>query len=556
MVFEDIIVPVPQHKRISKSGKGHVKNYVYEVLQRKGMDSEKDVVKCVGIALDDTTMNPNENYFELHPEFSEQRPLEEQGIFDSQIQIGSSMLTRTVAKKLGLSDLLNQSFPGYAEMIMTLVEYYMIARDSTAQLYKYYLRNHYTELNYIPSESTISSFYNEYLTRERIVEFMNEWMRSRLALVTTPYVNIDFDSTNFNTNSKGIVSAEHGAPKVDEGLPQINVAYFLERSTGIPVYYDIYYGSIIDMEHCKTAVNKLKSINKNTKFSFVMDRGYFSSGNLQYLEECGYHYLCMGKSTKEFTTMISVYPYFRIAKAENRIYGNIYGVKEKRRVFKESSKEYFVYFYYNTSSIAMELAQKQDYVESIAKNLVGKRDAAGHIRNTYGNIVNIELNEKNIITGCTPKYEEIDKFRDECGYFWIISNEDLTPTEALMSYRHRDAVEKTFSGIKTGSDLNKVYSQVDSAFEAKNFIAFLTAVLRADITTTLKPYFIQYSGETTQTVLKEMEKVKAEKLTDKYDLRYALTARQKQIMSFYELTIADAREYVSKINHSHSYIEK
>ena len=555
MIFSDITVPMPARKRIARKSSGHAKNYVYEVLKRKGPDSPKDVVQCVGVAVNDTEMHPNENYFELHPEYKAQQPLEEPSIFDSQIHLGNALLVRTAAKKTGLMNILKECFPGHHELLLTLTEYYMLERDSAAQLYKFYLRDHYTELNYIPSETTLSKFFNEYLSRERILQFLNRWMKQRLSMASSPYIDVDYDSTNFNISSHGIESAERGKTKVDEGLPQVNVAYFLERSTGIPIYYDIYYGSIIDMEHCKTAVAKLKEINPSTRFSFVMDRGYFSSSNLQYLESCGYKYLCMGKSTKEFRTMISVYPNFRIAKAENRIFGNVYGIKETRKVFQESSKEYFVYFYYNTSAIATELPQRQDYVEQIARDLVGKNDSAGFIRNTYGKMVNIVLDANKNITECTPNYEALDRFRDECGYFWIISNEDVTPAEALMSYRHRDVVEKTFRGIKSEADLNKVYSSTDAAFEAKNLLAFLTAILRADITTTMRPYFIQYSSETSQTVLKEMEKIKAEKLSQKYSLRYSLTARQKQILSFYGLTLNDVQDYILTLNRTQQYVK-
>lgn len=556
MIFNDIIVPIPAHKRVAKAGNGHVKRYVYEVIKRKGPNEPKDVVQCVGVAINDSEMNPNENYFNLHPEYKEKQPLKDEGVFDSQIHIGSSILLRAAAKKTGLQQVLEDSFSGYNEIIQTLVEYYMLERESAAQLYKYYLRDHYTELNYIPSESTLSTLFREYITREKINKFLKKWMKLRLSYVTTPFVDIDFDSTNFNINSHGIDAAERGKAKVDEGLPQVNVAYFLERSTGIPLYYDVYYGSIIDMEHCKTAVNKIKELNPGTRFSFIMDRGYFSSPNLQYLESCGYNYLCMGKSTKEIHEMISVHPFHVMTKSTNRVFGNIYGVKEKRRVFQESSKEYYVYLYYNVSSLSTDLVQKQDYVEKIAKEILGKRDAGGHIRNTFGKMVDIEVDKQNIITKCTPNYQEIDNYRDECGYFWIVSNEDLSPADAIMSYRHRDAVEKTFSGIKTGADLNKTYSGTDSAFEAKNFLAFLASVLRAEITTSLRPYFVQYSSETTQTVLKEMEKIKAEILSDKYSLRYSLTSKQKQILSFYDLTLADVNDYVSSVNRYHEYNEK
>ena len=50
--------------------------------------------------------------------------------------------------------------------------------------------------------------------------------------------------------------------------------------------------------------------------------------------------------------------------------------------------------------------------------------------------------------------------------------------------------------------------------------------------------------------------IKVENLGKKYDLRYALTNKQKQILSFYELTLPDVREYVSTVNRTLTYIEK
>ena len=57
-------------------------------------------------------------------------------------------------------------------------------------------------------------------------------------------------------------------------------------------------------------------------------------------------------------------------------------------------------------------------------------------------------------------------------------------------------------------------------------------------------------------MLKELEKVKAEKLTDKYVLRYELTNRQKQIFSFYDMRKDDALHYVDKINTTFSLIDE
>lgn len=551
MIFKELVVEIPRQKRITQYGT-HAKSYVYEITKRKSKDNPKDTVCCVGVAIDDKNMHPNNNYFELHPEMIYLIPQEsaDKLVFDTQIYLGASVLIRSAARNTGLLGFLEQHFPGRSEMIITLLEYYMVEKESAAQLYKYYLFNHYTKLNYIPSEKEISHLLNTVLSHESIQFFLTDWMKMNIAGNSDIHVDIDLDSTNFNVGSKELSSAERGKPKDDEGLPQINVAYFLDRKKGLPVYYDIYYGSIIDMEHCKTAVEKVKAANSDAKLSFIMDRGYFYKKNLDYMLENGYSFLCMGRDGVRLDNLVKEYPFNDITKAVNRIYAGIYGVKLKGKAFETDGKEYHLYLYYNNAKVVENLPQMQDYFEYCAKSLVGKRDRNYSIRNTYGKYVNLTLDEHDVILEAEPNYEYLDYYRDTCGCFWIVSTEDLSAEQALLCYRHRDSVEKVFRGIKTDSDLNKMYAQTDSAFEAKNFLAFLTAVLRADITVKLRPFFFQYSSETTQTVLKEMEKIKAEKIGNSYLLRYPLTARQKHILSFYELDRKSVEEYIKDVNWS------
>lgn len=548
MFFDDINVPIPERKRITKYEKTHSKPYVYEILVRKGKDNPKDVVACVGVVSEDGKMHPNERYFELHPECEALKPEEkETRIFDDQIHLGASAVLRKISDDLGISRTVEESFPGCKELVQTLLEYYMIERDSTSQLYKYYLYDHFTSLNFIPGEKMLSALFRNHLTHENIKKFLEKWMKRKL-LNSTEAVEIDFDSTNFNIGSHNIESAERGKAKDDEGLPQINVAYFLDHRTGLPIYYDIYYGSIIDMEHCKTAIAKLKTIKPDIKASFVMDRGYFSESNLSYLENNNYDYLCMGKQTKEFKKLVTLHSAVKISRAVNRIYGTVYGIKERGKVFSESEKEYYKYFFYDTSKASTELPEIQDSLEYISSCLIGKRDKKQYIRNTYGRKIDITVDGNDVITDAVPNYQYIDSIRDTCGFFWIISNMDMTPEEALESYRHRDVIEKTFRNIKTESDFNKVYAESDAAFESKSVMAFMTAAIRAELSMKLKPYFFQYSSETTQTVLKELDKIKAEQIGKKYYMRYPLTSRQKQILSFFELSKNDIQDYINSIN--------
>lgn len=548
MFFLELTVDLPRKKRVQK--RKNVKPYVYEILKRKGKDNEKDVVVCVGLAIDDHSMHPNEKFFDLHPEMINLLPeaKNDKMVFDNQIFLGASVILRLAAQKTGLSNILKQHFPGQAELIQTLIEYYVLERESASQLYKYYLYNHFTTLNYIPSEKELSILFNDILSHDVIQTFLNDWMKVQLQQLENTNIAVDFDSTNFNIGSKTINSAERGKPKDDEGLPQINVAYFLNRETGLPIYYDVYYGSVIDMEHCKTAVEKVKAVSDSAVITFVMDRGYFYKKNLDFMLEKEYSFLCMGRDGVRLDNLIQEHPIQQIAKAANRVYAGIYGIKLFGPAFETDSQNYHIYLFYNSATVAEDLPKIQDYYEYYSKELIGKRDSRFGIRNTYGKYIDLTLNEKGVIIAASPNYEYLDHYRDTCGYFWIVSTEDLSVEEALACYRHRDNVEKVFRGVKSESDLNKMYARSDAAFEAKNFLAFLTAILRADISTRLKPYFFQYSSETTQTVLKELEKIKAEMIGKNYLLRCPLTARQKQILSFYETDRKAIDEYIKSLN--------
>lgn len=544
MFYKNIEVEIPTKKRIRTS----IPHYVYEIISRKSKSTKEKVV-CVGVTSDYKKMNPNEKYYEIHKEKLIDKPLLESKEFDNQVHLGASLVMRTIAKKEGLSKILKETFKGRDEIIFSLVEYYLIRRDSASQLYKYYLRDHYTELNYIPSEASLSKLFNEYIDHEIISTFLTKWMNYRLRLNTfNNQIDIDFDSTNRNVSSKSILSSEYGKAKVDEGLPQVNTAYFLDRNTGLPIYFDVYYGSIIDMSHCQTAFNKIKKINKDIKGKIVLDRGYFSSTNLDYFTNQGISFMCMGKEGTMLSNLIKTYTKEIISNPRNRVYKTIYGIKLYEKPFKNSERAYYIYLYYNESSIAYQVADLQDEIEYISSFLVGKQDKKGDIRNTYGKRVNIDVDEDNIIIKAEPNYEYIEKYKKEIGYFWIISSEDDDPKNILNSYRFRDMVEKEMKYTKSLSDLDKTFASSDEAFESKMFMGFIAAIIRSTLILKLKPYFLQYSNETSQTVLLELDKIKAEQISNDFVLRCALTSRQKQILSLFDLSLQDVHYAIETLN--------
>ena len=530
MIYYDITVSLPTKKRIKKTKN---KSYVEQIVNRKGSKFDKDKVVTVGVLIDSSSMHPNSKYFELNNTVIDISKGLNKELFDNQLSIGANLLLKKIAKDEGLTKSINKTIPGYYDLILSLLEYYMVTKKSESQLYKYYAQEHFTNLNYIPSENELSKFFNEKLSRDKISNFLETWMKERLNnYCFNNKVDIDFDSTNFNISSSNIKQAEYGKAKVDEGLPQVNVAYFLERETGLPIYYDIYYGSIIDMTHCRTAIDKLKKIKKDINASFITDKGYYSLDNIKCFSENNFNFMSMGKESTYFTNIIKENNVSFITKAKNRINDTVYGIKLlNQKTFSKSSLKFNVYLFYNQAPVAWYMSEEIDKVEKIAETLVGKKDNKEYITNTFGKMVNITKDKDNIIVSAEINYDRLDKLREKAGYFYIVSNEDLSCEEVLSSYRHRDNVEKQFKYDKSGCDLVKTYSQNEHSLEAKRLLSFIASILRASINIKTKGYKLLYSSETSQTIIEELNKIKVEKLSGRYILRYALTAKQKQILS-------------------------
>lgn len=246
MFYKEITVPIPAKKRIAWK-----KNqpYVTEIFSRKGKKAEDDCA-VVGIALgrDSDRMYPNHRYFERHPEEAEklkEKTSKEYDFCPTQ-SVGQHLLIDAVCNETGLDAALAESFPGFSQEIEACMKYYLSARDTDMSGFSCYGYDHYLGTNYIPD---LGKLFNERLTHEKIREFLSVWLRSRLSLSDSPEVEIDFDSTNANTSSGNIGLAERGKAKTDEGLPQVNFSYLVDRNTGIPMHFDIFYGSIVDMEH-------------------------------------------------------------------------------------------------------------------------------------------------------------------------------------------------------------------------------------------------------------------------------------------------------------------
>ena len=120
---------------------------------------------------------------------------------------------------------------------------------------------------------------------------------------------------------------------------------------------------------------------------------------------------------------------------------------------------------------------------------------------------------------------------DYCGYFALVSSENMTAEEALTKYRHRDTSEKQFLIEKSFLGGNRWRVHSDEALESKQLILFVALIIRNELFKSLEPLCEKDKKKyTVPAAVRELDQMIITKNeNDKYSLRYALTATQKNI---------------------------
>ena len=93
--------------------------------------------------------------------------------------------------------------------------------------------------------------------------------------------------------------AEFGHAKDDSAKPIVNISVGYDHDNREPLFYEEYPGSIVDVSQLKYMVDKAVGYGYR-KVGFVLDRGYFSRENLNYLDENRMPFVIMAKGNANF----------------------------------------------------------------------------------------------------------------------------------------------------------------------------------------------------------------------------------------------------------------
>ena len=192
---------------------------------------------------------------------------------------GNIFLLEEISKSIGLYDVLKESYPdNYKEIL--LHSFYEIIGESKNYLFHHFQDEHHFEDVKTMYSSDVSELHSLLGSDEQSkYRFTEKWIEK-----INPQHGIYYDITSFSSYQTNNEYVEWGYNRDKENLPQINLGMVCCQQTGLPFFYNIFPGSIVDVKTIKNFIKHL-IVYKLQDLFLILDKGFFSVSNICELME-------------------------------------------------------------------------------------------------------------------------------------------------------------------------------------------------------------------------------------------------------------------------------
>jgi len=449
---------------------------------------------------------------------------------------GSTYFCKNIISKLGIKKILNDSIPEKADIIETLIEY--IVSDKGA----YYLAEQWAEGNYVDiapkniASQRISELLEQLGSDVSIrTNFFKKWIKEQKEIEA-----IYFDITSLSTYSKLIDIAEWGYNRDKEKLRQINIGMVYGNTNELPLFYNIYQGSITDVTTFK---NTKKYCNEFgiKKIMFVVDRGFYSKDNIESLTDekiiipLSYSTNRAKKLLNETESILqnknnffiykdSIYSYAQKTYTDYKktFTAHIFRNKEMYDIgVNEFYKQLLtIETKYNNKKYTVKKKLETDFIEDFSSY------------NKFYKIVKLKKNyilEKNTAT--------IDKQIQKFGTYILITNaKELLKDKILDLYKKKESIEKVFDTMKNDIDRNRLHVHSTERAEGSIFIIYLSLIVTSYIEKVLRKN-IKLKDYTKNKIFYELKKLKITRFANGFHIVNELSKKVKTIFKLFDINI-------------------
>jgi transposase len=526
-----IQVPLPNKGVIvAKSGRNP---YVYHVTQtfRNGKGQPTNTRRSIG-KLDAGTgmLIPNDAYYEYYDDAPKGPALAES--MDGICEVGVTFLSSHILSLLGVDAMLRDSLGEERSTLVHGVVSYMLSEGNIMAYLDDWCER--SLCGCALDDRAASRLFSSVSYAERMA-FFRAWVGAR-----KPGECLAYDVTSFSSYARGIEDTEWGYNRDGERLPQINMAMYLGQTSALPLFYVTYPGSIVDKSHLPYMMAHNVDLGV-TDVSFVMDRGFASTANAQFMKEKGYPFI-MGVENR--------FKSFKGAIKDNRdkVCSSLHHLKDNKIFGTGVQGHYYgisvtLHIYYapeRASAQSDDLYRTLERQEYELTKLIHITDAQV---NRYTEHFDICV-RKDRTFSFTCAHDRIDILAADLGYFCILASDVALSSDAVLSiYRNKDVIEKGFDEVKNHLDMKRLRTHNQNTTEGKVFIAFIALIVRMHIRNTLAKW-MEKNHFTIERVIRELRKIRTVRLADGRSLLNPFTKKQREIVEAFGADADTVKNYI------------
>ena len=556
-MYYNFTVPIPDVKgKITRMKKGVLTYIQLETGRTYYPDRKYTIPVRVSIGKVDPNhpdrMFPNEKYADCFPNASmpEERP---EAYRSCALRIGTYIVIRKTLQEFKIPMMLEKYLDDNYGLFLDLVSFMLIDEENVGLHYPDFAFCHplFSKNMRIYSDAKVSRLLNS-IDKDQIIGFLNDWNKGQ---DRKQRIYISYDSSNKNSQAGDLELVEFGKAKDDKGLPIFNVSVVFNKTNQIPLLYEEYPGSINDVSQFTYMVDKVKEYGYKN-IGFILDRGYFSKENISYMEENGYSFIIMVKGRKELVASLvdaNRNTFETVRSCAIRSY-RVYGKTVRAKLFEDDTKERYIHIYFNPSKQAAEREQLEQKIEKYRIYLSKHIGTNTKFARAYHNYFILNYDKKGVLISVKEKEDVVERELRLCGYFCIVTSENMKASEALIQYKGRDISEKLFSADKTFLGSGSMRAHTQKAVSAKIFIEFVALIVRNRIYNLLKATMLRLDAKdnylTVPKAIRELEKIEMIRRNNgRYRLDHAVTRKQKVILSSFGLSEEDVIKAAGEISH-------
>ena len=414
--------------------------YVYYTYDRS-YDTEKKYTKPTGTSIgkcipdEPGFMYPNQNFLRFFPEID--LPEEKEESFRSGcLRIGAYVVLSRIVAEYHLDVLIDQIIGKDSGLFLDLCIYSIIAENNAGQYYLDYAFNHplFTEEMRMYSDTKVSDFLGS-ITRDHSISFLNVW---NAQMDHRQKIYISYDSTNKACQAGDIELAEYGHPKVDTGEPVIGYSIAYDCDNSVPLFYEDYPGSIVDVTQLQIMLAKADGYGYKHA-GFILDRGYFSRENIRFMDKRNFSFVIMVKGMKPLVRdlVLEVKGSFEEKREYSIREHKVSGITRTGKLFPSDEKKRYFHIYYSDGKKAGERERFEAKIDQMAAVLqkCERKKLPQNLKASYKkyfifNYMNEGKKDEKFMYA-EEDDEVINQDIQLCGYFVLVTSEKMTAAEAL-----------------------------------------------------------------------------------------------------------------------------